>query len=338
MRVIIAPEFYQQMLQTPYHTAGLLRPPGEYLHHMYIDGVSTSCPGGDRLPGPGRGGRRRGGDRPPDLHKLHYDALLADAQRYGRLEGVTLLGDPPPTETRRPRSPATRSSPGCPASGRSWAWTCRSSSTWCCGPFSTAARSPAADVAAAMAVPFAVLNPVLQPMRKQSLIDIVGQKGSSGDASFVYEIKPPKGPAALQDAPGQDQLLRPLPGPVRRLRRGRPRPDGQEADCHPAQHPQGVRGPDHHRRGVQRDRPGHQLGQRIFFFGYPGNGKTSVAERITRLMGDTIYIPHAVEANGQIIKVYDPIQHTAIMDDDRHRGDARPLLKQRGDYDRRFIR
>ena len=35
----------------------------------------------------------------------------------------------------------------------------------------------------------------------------------------------------------------------------------------------------------------------IFLFGYPGNGKTSIAERITRLMGDDIYIPYAVEAN-----------------------------------------
>src|SRR5262249_49473606 len=47
----------------------------------------------------------------------------------------------------------------------------------------------------------------------------------------------------------------------------------------------------------------------IFLYGFPGNGKTSVAERITRLMGDEIYIPHAIEANGQIIKLYDPIVH-----------------------------
>ncbi len=50
----------------------------------------------------------------------------------------------------------------------------------------------------------------------------------------------------------------------------------------------------------------------VFLFGYPGNGKTSIAERITRLMGDAIYIPHAVEADGQIIKLYDPIVHTAV--------------------------
>ncbi len=72
---------------------------------------------------------------------------------------------------------------------------------------------------------------------------------------------------------------------------------------------------------VQRDRPGDQLGASIFFFGYPGNGKTSIAERITRLMGDTIYIPYAVEANGQIIKVFDPIQHTVMAEDDKHDGD-----------------
>ena len=34
-------------------------------------------------------------------------------------------------------------------------------------------------------------------------------------------------------------------------------------------------------------------------------------------MGDTICIPHAVEANGQIIKIYDPIQHTVVAEDDR---------------------
>ena len=39
MRVIIAPEFYQQMLEIPYHTPDCYVRPGEYLHHMYIDGV-----------------------------------------------------------------------------------------------------------------------------------------------------------------------------------------------------------------------------------------------------------------------------------------------------------
>ena len=44
MRFIIANEFYQQMAAMPEHTADCYVRPGEYLHHMYIDGVSTrSC-------------------------------------------------------------------------------------------------------------------------------------------------------------------------------------------------------------------------------------------------------------------------------------------------------
>ena len=36
-----------------------------------------------------------------------------------------------------------------------------------------------------------------------------------------------------------------------------------------------------------------------------------MAERITRLMGDVIYIPYAIEANGaDHPKVFDPILHT----------------------------
>ncbi len=66
----------------------------------------------------------------------------------------------------------------------------------------------------------------------------------------------------------------------------------------------------------------------IFFFGAAGNGKTSIAERITRLMGDSIFVPYAVEADGQIIKLYDPINHTALDDGDM----------QQIDYDARWVK
>ena len=47
----------------------------------------------------------------------------------------------------------------------------------------------------------------------------------------------------------------------------------------------------------------------IFLYGPPGNGKTSVAERIVRMLRGSIYVPHAFEINGQIIKVFDPLCH-----------------------------
>jgi hypothetical protein len=196
------------------------------------------------------------------------------------------------------------------------------------------------DIAAYLCVPFGCLAGVLQSMRKQMLIDIVGQKGSSGDASFVYEIKPPKGPAALEEAQSKTSYVGPLPVPF--------------ADYVESVLAQTVKRITVTRRSIQRAFADLVIGEdvfndigpainsasSIFFFGFPGNGKTSVAERITRLMGDTIYIPHAIEANGQIIKLYDPIQHTPSKEETNHDGDdgLDSVLKRGGDYDRRFIR
>ncbi len=58
--------------------------------------------------------------------------------------------------------------------------------------------------------------------------------------------------------------------------------------------------------------PAIHAGRGLFLFGPPGNGKSSIAERITRCFGTTIWIPRVIEAEGQLIKLYDPGQHDAI--------------------------
>jgi predicted ATPase with chaperone activity len=71
--------------------------------------------------------------------------------------------------------------------------------------------------------------------------------------------------------------------------------------------------------------PAINSGRGMFLYGYPGNGKTSIAERITRCFGTTVWIPKVVDAEGQIIKLYDPANHETIgtpghgilRDDDR---------------------
>ncbi len=61
-----------------------------------------------------------------------------------------------------------------------------------------------------------------------------------------------------------------------------------------------------------------QLGQAVnsglglFLYGAPGNGKTSIAERITRVFGQSIWIPRAISVVGEIIRLYDPNNHEAL--------------------------
>ena len=76
--------------------------------------------------------------------------------------------------------------------------------------------------------------------------------------------------------------------------------------------------------------PAINSGRGMFLYGYPGNGKTSIAERITRCFGTSVWIPRVIIAEGQIIKVFDPANHEPI--ETRASG-----LMREDDVDRRWI-
>ena len=63
---------------------------------------------------------------------------------------------------------------------------------------------------------------------------------------------------------------------------------------------------------VARLGPAVASGRALFLHGDPGNGKTSIAERITRCFGDSIWIPHTLLIDGHLVKLYDPATHVAV--------------------------
>jgi predicted ATPase with chaperone activity len=76
----------------------------------------------------------------------------------------------------------------------------------------------------------------------------------------------------------------------------------------------------------------------LFLYGGPGNGKTLIAESISHMLGGRLYIPYAIEVDGQILVLYDPVYHHPVPDDEPLLTADQPAwLKQIPEYDRRYI-
>jgi len=79
--------------------------------------------------------------------------------------------------------------------------------------------------------------------------------------------------------------------------------------------------------------PAVNSGRGMFLFGKPGNGKTSIAERITDAFGSHIWMPRAIYVEGEIIRVFDPGVHEEVDDPQKSTG-----LMDSQQIDRRWVR
>ena len=85
-------------------------------------------------------------------------------------------------------------------------------------------------------------------------------------------------------------------------------------------------------RMLSRLGPAINSGRGMFLYGAPGNGKTSIAERVTKTFGQHIWIPRAIGIDGEIIRMFDPSNHEE-MPLEKHGG----LIDQRK-IDKRWVR
>jgi len=181
-------------------------------------------------------------------------------------------------------------------------------------------------------LPFTILEPLIERARMEQLIDVRGATGT-GAATYRYNLTDGGRNRARQflDA---NQYAGPAPVPLavyveamRALRAGRGYVDRQRIS-------QGFENLVVEDAIFEQLGPAINAGKAVFLYGPAGNGKTVLAEGMGRTLGGEMHIPYAVDVDGQIITLYDPISHRALEEPDS----GQPSIIAAAPRDRRWIK
>jgi len=74
----------------------------------------------------------------------------------------------------------------------------------------------------------------------------------------------------------------------------------------------------------------------MFLYGDPGNGKTRIAQAVADIFGEAFYVPHAVELDGLLMVLFDPVHHKPLEPASAVRSGP-TIVRDIPPHDRRFI-
>ena len=87
---------------------------------------------------------------------------------------------------------------------------------------------------------------------------------------------------------------------------------------------------------IEQTGPALNSGRAILLYGPPGNGKTSMALRLSSVFHDVIYVPYSIVVEGQIIRVHDPSIHVQLAPPKVEDDSALSVIR-REEFDARWV-
>jgi predicted ATPase with chaperone activity len=187
------------------------------------------------------------------------------------------------------------------------------------GPFSVL------DMAKMMRISFEVASELLKRLRTEQLCQVTGLSGQIPNLAITSQ-----GRTRAQELLSQSQYTGPAPVTLASYVSQVKLQSVSHAEVHPAD--------------VQRafsslvldDRILWQLGTAlnsgaaIFLYGPSGVGKTTIAELLSKVLSeDAVWLPYAIEVDGQLITIFDPTLHNRLAHMEPPNHDERWVLCQR---------
>ena len=157
-----------------------------------------------------------------------------------------------------------------------------------------------------------VIDKVLEFLKLEEYVDIIGAEGGFSERSFQYIITT-KGRVKVHEVIDRNQYAGPAPVPLAQYVEMVNRQQIGDMVIDQAT----IRKAFEHlvvsERMLDRLGPAANSARSLFLYGPPGNGKTTFAEGIANMLGGYVLIPYSVEVDGQIIKVFDPLNHEVVQ-------------------------
>ncbi len=168
------------------------------------------------------------------------------------------------------------------------------------------------EISRQLCLPFSgVVQPVLEQLDREELVNITGA-GGFGEQAYRYTLSR-KGIDRVHQALGRSQYVGPAPVPLERYNAMISAQAVGEVLLDESDVEAAFQGLVVNRAMFDKIGPALNSGRSVFLYGPPGNGKTTIATRMARLLArDPIYIPYAASVDGHIIKVYDDFNHQRV--------------------------
>jgi predicted ATPase with chaperone activity len=185
-------------------------------------------------------------------------------------------------------------------------------------------------ISEAMALPFTgITDQILDALKREKFVEVRSSQMGLGEGAYHYAITG-AGISRAREALERSQYAGPAPVPIEKYNKAIKQQDQGRVTITSRLLRKALSQLVLSENTFQRIGPAVNSGTSIFIYGPPGNGKTSLARAIGRMILSTsMYIPYAIYIDGQVVKLYDSVNHKLAPEDDKPVMDANALRSSR---------